>query len=53
MVEVRLDINGLSCVLSDTAGIRYSANEGERPIDEIELEGIRRSMYTYTHSTLF
>jgi tRNA modification GTPase len=37
VVEVRMDIAGMSCIVKDTAGIRSDA------VDSIELEGIKRS----------
>lgn len=39
IVEVRLDLQGVSCIVCDTAGIR-SEKDG---VDDIELEGIRRA----------
>ena len=37
IVEVRLDLDGVSCIVSDTAGLRDSS------LDPIELEGMRRA----------
>jgi tRNA modification GTPase len=37
IVEVRMDIGGVSCIVRDTAGLRQGTN------DLIELEGIRRA----------
>eukprot|EP01038_Epipyxis_sp_PR26KG_P010159 gene10159-13666_t len=37
IVEVRLDLGGLSCILSDTAGLRIDSN------DIIEMEGMKRA----------
>ena len=37
IVEVRLDLGGVSCIVSDTAGIRNET------IDQIEQEGMRRA----------
>lgn len=37
IVEVRLDLNGVSCIISDTAGLR------EVTSDPIEQEGIKRA----------
>lgn len=38
MVEVRMDLNGVSCIIRDTAGMRSVDT-----VDEIEREGIRRA----------
>ncbi len=57
VIEVRMDINGVACVVSDTAGLRYNKvdnnhhkdNSNNPPpastdvIDLIEQEGIRRA----------
>lgn len=37
VVEVRMDVGGIPCVLSDTAGLRMDS------ADPIELEGMRRA----------
>lgn len=37
IVEIRLDLCGVPCIISDTAGLRDNSN------DPIELEGIRRA----------
>ena len=37
IVEVRMDLGGVSCVISDTAGLR------ETSLDPIEIEGMRRA----------
>ena len=38
VVEVRMDLAGISCLVSDTAGLRNNTN------DPIEQEGIKRAM---------
>jgi hypothetical protein len=37
IVEVRMDLGGISCIVRDTAGLRKDTT------DEIELEGIQRA----------
>ena len=37
IVEVRLDLAGFQCIVSDTAGLR------EDGADEIEIEGMKRA----------
>lgn len=39
IVEVRMDIDGISCIVRDTAGLRNDTD------DPIEQEGIRRARY--------
>jgi tRNA U34 5-carboxymethylaminomethyl modifying GTPase MnmE/TrmE len=50
VVEVRLDLGGIPCIVSDTAGLRgdwlginTDSDVNEDGIDEIEKEGMRRS----------
>lgn len=45
IVEVRLDLGGLPCIVSDTAGLRNEGTDGT--IDAIEIEGMRRSREAY------
>jgi tRNA modification GTPase len=39
VVEVRLELAGVPCLVSDTAGLRADSS------DAIELEGMRRARY--------
>ena len=39
IVEVRMDLQGIPCIIRDTAGLRPE----EGTIDEIEKEGMRRA----------
>jgi len=41
IVEVRLELAGVPCIVSDTAGLR------EHSQDVIELEGMRRARYSF------
>lgn len=38
-MEVRLELAGVPCIVSDTAGLRHDSQ------DLIELEGMRRARY--------
>lgn len=40
-MEVRLELAGIPCIVSDTAGLR------ENSLDVIELEGMRRARYMW------
>jgi tRNA modification GTPase len=40
VVEVRMDLEGVSCIVSDTAGLRLGL---DTTTDEIEIEGMRRA----------
>ena len=39
IVEVRMDLNGVPCIIRDTAGVRAESLAA----DEIEMEGIKRA----------
>lgn len=41
IVEVRMDIGGVSCIVRDTAGLRSQTS------DVIEQEGIKRARYVF------
>jgi len=44
VVEVRLDLGGVPCLVSDTAGLRTEHTEGQTSvIDAVEIEGMRRA----------
>jgi tRNA modification GTPase len=46
VVEVRLDLGGVACIVSDTAGLRAIVDSSESPLDQqdvVELEGMRRA----------
>lgn len=43
IVEVKLDLGGIPCILRDTAGIR---DQHSQTLDDIEIEGMRRARYT-------
>ena len=42
VVEVRLDLDGIACIVSDTAGIR-GTTDGTEGVGDVELEGMRRA----------
>ena len=46
VVEVRLDLGGVPCILSDTAGLRKHSD------DPIEQEGMRRTLQAMERSNL-
>jgi tRNA U34 5-carboxymethylaminomethyl modifying GTPase MnmE/TrmE len=39
VVEVRMDLEGYPCIVSDTAGLRFDSQ------DPIEIEGMNRARY--------
>lgn len=52
VLEVRLDLGGVPCLLSDTAGLREHSEGG---VDAVEVEGMRRarSAFEEAHLRLF
>lgn len=40
VIEVRMDLDGIPCIISDTAGLRLGEDSA---VDVIEMEGIRRA----------
>lgn len=52
VVEVRLDLGGIACLVSDTAGLRAVAGSGPDgtgagTVDAIEVEGMRRARQAF------
>ena len=43
VVEVVLDLGGVRCSLLDTAGVRDAIEDGDRVVDDVEVEGMRRA----------
>jgi hypothetical protein len=50
IVEVKLDLGGVPCILRDTAGLRSKEIGGAHGFDVIELEGMKRARFLL-HST--
>ena len=46
IIEVKLDLGGIPCTISDTAGLRSYSN------DPIELEGMKRALQVFNEAQL-
>ena len=46
IIEVRMDLAGVSCILSDTAGLRVDSD------DPIEMEGMRRAIKAFQEAQI-